>query len=105
METTDEELQFDDMVDILTDKRRRDLLLALSEHNPQPAPAVATATATNDTGDSVAMRHMHLPKLTDHGVINWDREDHEITKGPSFNEIKPLLVLLDDHADELPADW
>jgi len=28
-----------------------------------------------------------------------------VIKGPNFDEIKPLLELLENHEDELPTDW
>jgi len=105
METIGEELRFDDVADVLASKHRRDLLLELLEHNPQPVPTVADTTIEDDTTDSLAIRHMHLPKLADYDLINWDTENHEITKGPNFDEIRPVLELLDDHSAALPADW
>jgi hypothetical protein len=37
--------------------------------------------------------------------IDWDRDANEVAKGDRFNEIEPVLNLMDNHADELPADW
>ncbi len=51
------------------------------------------------------MQHVHLPKLEEYGFIEWDRDSHEVRKGPKFNEIQPLLELLVSHSDELPDDW
>ncbi|WP_436927670.1 hypothetical protein [Halosimplex amylolyticum] len=51
------------------------------------------------------MQHVHLPKLADYRFIEWNQGTHEVTKGPKFDEIRPLLELLDDREDELPADW
>ncbi len=96
---------FDEMLDALADVRRRTLLVDLSEHNPQ-----TVTPAVGDTEDAafdrfVAMRHIHLPKLEDYGFIEWDRENGEVIKGPAFDEIRPLLELLDTHRNELPADY
>lgn len=49
--------------------------------------------------------HTHLPKLAEAGFINWDPESGLITRGPRFEEIGPLLRLMNDHQDELPEDW
>lgn len=51
------------------------------------------------------MQHLHLPKLADYEFIEWNKDTHEVTKGPKFDEIRPLLELLATHEDELPADW
>ena len=48
---------------------------------------------------------MHLPKLEDMGYISWDRNTNEISKGPAWDDIAPLLKLIYDHQDELPKGW
>lgn len=53
----------------------------------------------------IELIHSHLPKLEEHEYITWDRESGEISKGPNWSEIAPLLHLLDEHADELPDGW
>jgi hypothetical protein len=50
-------------------------------------------------------RHYHLPQLEKKGFIEYDRDQHTIAKGPQFEEIEPLITLIDVHADELPDDW
>ncbi len=101
-------ISFDDMVDALADVQRRKLLVALLEHNPQDDSAVVIADSESESDAVerlVSMQHVHLPKLTDYGFIEWDEDTHEVMKGPNFDEIRPLLELLDDHEDELPDDW
>ena len=103
-----ETISFDDMVDSLADVQRRKLLVALLEHNPQDdAPVVIADSAKESEAVErlISMRHVHLPKLVDYGFIEWNEETHEVMKGPKFDEIRPLLELLDSHEDELPADW
>ncbi len=53
----------------------------------------------------IEMKHVHLPKLEAYGFIDWDRETHEVTKGPKFEEIRPLIELLEEHQEALPAGW
>ncbi|WP_436936534.1 hypothetical protein [Halovenus marina] len=108
MKKTLEAISFDDMVDALANVQRRKLLISLLEHNPQDEAPVVIADSDSET-DAVerliTMQHVHLPKLADYGFIEWNKETHEVMKGPKFDEIRPLLELLDDHEDELPADW
>ncbi len=96
------------MMDALADVQRRKLLIALVDHNPQDDLPVVVADSDNE-GDAVerliAMQHVHLPKLDEYGFIEWNEETHEVTKGPKFEEIEPLLELLEDHEDELPPGW
>lgn len=101
-------LTFDSMVDAVADVQRRILLIALLDHNPQddaPIVVVNSESESNAIERLETMKHVHLPKLADYGFIEWDRDTHKVGKGPNFDEIRPLLELLDDHADELPDDW
>ncbi len=94
------------MVDSLANVQRRKLLVALMDHNPQDDTPVAVVGSDEDAvGQLIEMQHIHLPKLAEYGFIDWDKESHEVAKGPKFDEIRPLLELLDDHAEELPPDW
>lgn len=107
MHATSHPVAFDEMVEALANVQRRKLLVALLEHNPQDdAPVTVVDEADAEVFERlVSMRHVHLPKLADAGFIIWDDESHEVSKGPNFEEIRPLLELLDDHAEELPEDW
>lgn len=99
---------FDDMVDALADVQRRTLLVALLDHNPQDdSPVVVTSSDSEAAALDrlISMQHVHLPKLAGMGFIVWDRPENEVRKGPNFDDIRPLLELLDAHADELPDDW
>ena len=49
--------------------------------------------------------HTHLPALEDNGYISWNRETNEISKGPNWDEIGPLIELMHAHQDELPDGW
>src|SRR6056297_906486 len=100
MRNTFEHISFDGMLDALADVQRRNLLVALLEHNPQDdAPVViADSESESDAVERlVIMQHVHLPKLADYGFIEWNEETHEVMKGQNFDEIRPLLELLDDH--------
>lgn len=54
---------------------------------------------------TLELKHNHLPKLAEAGYIEWDQDTGEISQGPRFDEIKPLLELIKNHADELPPNW
>lgn len=108
MEESSRVQPFDDALDALAHVQRRKLLVALLEHNPQddaPVRIVESEDEHDTVQRLVKMEHTHLPKLEKYGFIVWDRERNEVSKGPNFAEIRPLLELLDDHGDELPAGW
>jgi predicted transcriptional regulator len=99
---------FDDTLDALGHVHRRNLLVSLLEHNPQDElpEVIADADRDRDAVDRlVSMNHVHLPKLEEYGFIEWERESHEVRKGPKFGEIRPVLELLADHEEELPDGW
>jgi predicted transcriptional regulator len=99
---------FDDLIDALAARQRRRLLIALVEDTPQDVSEGICADAETDAdalGQRVLLCHCHLPKLADSGFIEWHGETHTVTRGPNFDAIRPLLELLADHEDELPADW
>jgi hypothetical protein len=106
MESPQESVSFDDVLDALGHIQRRKLLVALLDHNPQDeSPAVIADEDTEALDNLISMKHVHLPKLEMYGFIDWDQEHNEVNKGPNFHEIKPLLELVQGHEDELPADW
>ncbi len=43
----------------------------------------------------VEMYHVHLPKLAEMRLIEWDRRTREVVKGERFDEIRPLLSSVD----------
>ncbi len=100
----------DSMLEVLSNTYRRRVLVALLEHNPQEdddpqVPDEVTLENEDLERLMIQMRHSHLPKLEESGFIEWDREGNTIRKGPQFEEIRPLLELIADHADELPNGW
>ena len=96
----------DDALDALGDTQRRNLLISLLESTAPEEITAGLDDSEQDTMDSlIRMRHVHLPKLAAYGIIEGDKKTDNVTKGPAFDEIKPLLELLVAHEDELPADW
>jgi hypothetical protein len=98
----------DEVLNALAHIQRRKLLTALLTHNPQKDES---ATIDSDESEDeelaqlIQMRHVHLPKLEDYGFINWDQNNNEVSKGPNFDKIRPVLELLTNHEEELPDNW
>ena len=92
----------------LADSHRRRLLLALLERNPQADVPVSEGSDPDPEATEaleVKMYHKHLPTLEELGFVTWDREAQAVSKGPKFEEIRPILELLERHRDELPDGW
>lgn len=94
-------------LDTIAHVERRRLLVALMERQGGEETPV-TFDEWWDDADSretmAAMRHNHLPKLADRGVIRWDPERRRVRKGPRFGEVAPLVALLSSYRDELPSE-
>jgi len=88
--------------------RRRLLASLLDRDGRQDALYVPEAVhlrgGTTD-GCDLELYHTHLPKLDDWGYVRWDEEADEVARGPRFEEIRPLLELVQSHRDELPDGW
>lgn len=115
----------DEIFDALSAVHRRRVLVSLLDHNPQPieemsAPSQDVCEMNSGlldeflTGsleiheadkESIRLHHVHLPKLVDYGFIEWDRDGNEVRKGPKFDKIRPILVLLEESFETLPDDW
>jgi hypothetical protein len=97
--------EMDRMLDALRKRNRRLILLLVKDGVVQTEADVMFRGGDDSETVKMKLIHTHLPKLADAGYIEWDRETGTISKGPNFDEIEPLLELLETHADELPADW
>jgi hypothetical protein len=97
-----------EILDALSHIQRRTLLVALLEHNPQNDSPVIIGDDEGEkeaVNERIKLNHVHLPKLEEYGFIEWNQENNKVSKGLAFDEIRPLLELLDNHRGELPADW
>lgn len=91
----------DRQMDVLSNVHRRRLLIALRDKNPQNDGTNATSVEESQRERAILMRHVHLPKLVDHGYIDWDQESNRVTKGPRFDEIRPLIALFVENGETL----
>ena len=91
----------------LANKPRRRLLVELIEHDPQDGLPIPEAVHRGEKELELLHEeiiHIHLPMLDTMGLIQWDSSVHEVSRGPQFEKITPLLRLLLNHTDELPED-
>ena len=98
---------FDIHLDALRHVDRRRLLLALLNAEEAALP-IELDQLRHESAESDALlsfHHSHLPKLEDLGFVDATPDQHLVTRGPRFEEIKPLLKHLDRHRDRLPPDW
>lgn len=99
------------MYEALVHPYRRRLLVAMLKADRHgvayPNPLEFAPVMGGDPGKSrrLEMVHTHLPKLDDMGIVRWDRSTEELSKGPKWDEIEPLLRWMEANRDELPEGW
>lgn len=93
----------DQILDALSHRYRRLTLLLLKRD------AATTVADVRHRGDEkigeIELIHNHLPRLETGEYIEWDRETGEISRGPCFDEIEPLLDVVERNAEDLPQHW
>lgn len=114
----------DEVFDALADIQRRQLLVHLLHDDPLPVPRLSSVSREMIRAHETLLReylsdsreiskaskadirthHVHLPKLAEYGYITWLRDAHMVTKGPDFDEVRPVLEVVDDDRDERAAE-
>lgn len=98
-----------EVFDQLRDPIRRRILAKLLEEKPRDREEFRPIDLAEEGEDlpllESVLHHNHLPKLSEAGFIDWNSEMNTFRRGPCFDEIAPLLRLMDEHEDELPEDW
>ena len=105
--STETVTSFDTHLDALGHVDRRRLLLALlnAEEAALPLELGQLGYETAESDVPLSFYHNHLPKLENLRFVDADPDHHVVTRGPRFEEIEPLLELLDTYQDRLPPDW
>lgn len=101
-------LTADACLTLLSNGHRRAVLLSMYDRGGTDADPFAVeeaVTGSIPTRVEVALNHTHLPKLEDHGVIRWDREEGTVAPGAAFEEVEPFIDGLEDRRGRLPDDW
>jgi len=97
------------LFDALRHPYRRRILMLVSEHNPRDEEEFSVEDLATEDDDlellTTELFHAHLPKLAEAGYIEWNEDTHTVRRGPNFDDIAPLLRLMHEHRDELPAGW
>lgn len=84
------------------------MLLELREHERLDDRSLDSHVLADDASAGeicVQLRHVHLPKLESYGIVEWFPERNEIRRDAAYEEIEPLLSILDEHSGQLPGEW
>ncbi len=91
------------LFDALSDEQRRWILFALLEREGSINVDPPSDGVTDQYSAAVKRRHVHLPKLADYDFVEWRRQANTVTRGSRFTEIEPMLRLVADNRELLPA--
>lgn len=116
----------DTLFQLLADDIRRRILYALCDNasiripegilsrgqvqSQDTQPSSLHSSSSQINGESMQqlemqLHHVHLPKLEDAGVIEWEQGTQIVSQGPQFDRLEPVLRLLFTNQDRLPNDF
>jgi predicted transcriptional regulator len=102
-------LSLDRVFDVLSRSTRRRVLRILVEPAPRDRGEVALSSLVSEAEDVESARleltHVHLPKLDDAGIVEWDREAGTVARGPTFEAVRPVVEALLAHEEHLSGGW
>jgi hypothetical protein len=93
----------DEALAALADPYRRRILVSLLNGSSK-VDQIANGGNRPDRFE-ILMHHVHLPRLEDGGFVRRDDGTREIVHGPRFEELRPLLELLESNDDAIPGEW
>jgi len=99
---------WDDLFEILSAHKRRMILFSLlnepkERRLPLPAAAVHSVEAIDTEEVSAELRHRHLPKLAEEGLVRWERGPLCVQRGPHFEDAAFLLEWIVNSPGEVPS--
>ena len=97
--------EIDTQLELVSDNQRRELLLSLQERSPRDTGVHSGSVPMEDGGRrfQVEMYHRHLPKLEEADLVTWNRDAGQVSRGPAFDDVRPLLTLLEESENELSS--
>jgi DNA-binding transcriptional ArsR family regulator len=95
------ELSESDIYALLAQARRRQIVHCLRDRDsPQTLDQLARIIGEREQDSPSAehlrrvylsLYHKHLPKLTDSGIVRYDRSDGTVRRGPNFDRLVDIL--------------
>lgn len=104
----------DDLLGVLASPTRRDVLARLrSESVGDEGLPVSEIVGDHPEAEQlrITLYHSDLPKLSEAGLVEWDREQDRISKGPQFETVEPIVEAVLEHRELIEAvstprlDW
>lgn len=99
----------DTVLRLLADRQRRQVLRRIAETDDGTTvrrlgeqlgdSKSRDPTSNGDADAGISLRHVHLPKLREADVIEYDPRGERVRRGPHFEEVLSLLRLVESHPD------
>ncbi|WP_226003984.1 DUF7344 domain-containing protein [Natrinema salinisoli] len=116
----DDGTAIDDIFDALADRHRRRLLIELLDGDRRYVSKLTGVSRdlaeadeellrkclsneglVSQADEELLLKHqIHLPKLAEYGFVEWDRDEHVVTRGPRFDDVRPVLEFLEGQQNE-----
>lgn len=84
-----------DCFDVVADSRRRHVLAVVAEREEISVANLADRVAMRESSDphkvEVALVNLHLPKLADFGVLDYEHDGKAVAQGEHFDRIVPFV--------------
>lgn len=98
-------------LELLTKPQRRQILHQVADTPDRTTvdqlktwlePADSTRSDEGDSGErrGIELHHLHLPKLQDAGVIEYDASQGIVHQGQQFQEVLSLLEVIEGHRED-----
>ncbi|MHB9287708.1 hypothetical protein ACKVMT_11810 [Halobacteriales archaeon Cl-PHB] len=104
--------EFDSVATALSKRPRRHILVELLDRNPVDVTDISATTARDGAvrvaeseRSTIALSHVHLPKLESMGYIDWNRDRRTIARGANWEEVETPVSVLNDHRDDMAVTW
>lgn len=88
-------LSTDRTFSLLADARRRRVVQFFRERNGAPIGELATHVCEGKSEDEcrvlASLVHVHLPKLADAAVLEWEQGETVVRRGETFSQVQSVL--------------
>lgn len=100
--------RWDRVFEVLSSRRRRRILFSLLNEPKErrlslPEAAVHSTDGVDTRELAAELRHCHLPKLAEDGLVRWERDPLCVQRGPHFEDAAFLLRWIVESPDEIPS--
>ncbi|TKX79084.1 hypothetical protein EXE53_17715 [Halorubrum sp. SD626R] len=113
MSNSEQRMSTETALELLTNQQRRQILRRVADTPDgttvdQLTQHLRGADSFHPNGNGsvehrrIELHHVHLPKLQEASVIEYDTGQGTVRRGREFQEVLDLLKAIDDHREDIP---